>query len=586
MDRAKPKSSVTSSTDQRHDGRVQHAGGGWRETIESIVIAFILAFLFRTFEAEAFVIPTGSMATTLMGRHKDVVCPECGMPYQVNASEEVDKNGRLISGEDRPWIRGGVCPNCSFEMSFVSLDGQVTVPSYKGDRILVAKQAYAIEDPKRWDVLVFRYPQEAATNYIKRLVGLPGETVKIAQGDVLTRANGNASFSIARKPPAKVAALLWDVHDNDHLCARLQARGWPPRWRQWPSTPSHSGRDAWVSDDGHRRFMIEEATEEVTWLAYRHIVPSTEVWEAVEAGLPWEPLWEKPRLITDMMAYNSQITSTTFPLGYADSIDRNESQGLHWVGDLALQCMVSVEEANQNGSLTLLLVEGGRHFRCVFDLNNDKVRFAIEGVPDYSPSADTTDLTHGTHRLCFANVDDQLLLWIDDRLLEFDSATQYAAFARCIPTEEDLTPIRIGARATKLTIEHLEVKRDLYYIAAHQSRLNDYTFLPFPLDSERKIAAFLSDPQRWAPVYEEQMRSVEFELLPDQFFVLGDNSARSQDGRLWGRGEHFFHRRLIVGKAIMIYWPHAWDTTYGVGLPGTDLRVPFYPNFSRMGRIR
>ena len=33
-----------------------------RETVESIVVAFILAFLFRTFEAEAFVIPTGSMA--------------------------------------------------------------------------------------------------------------------------------------------------------------------------------------------------------------------------------------------------------------------------------------------------------------------------------------------------------------------------------------------------------------------------------------------------------------------------------------------------------------------------------------------
>src|SRR5438067_1059753 len=41
----------------------------WRETIESIVVAFVLAFLFRTFEAEAFVIPTGSMAPTLYGQH-------------------------------------------------------------------------------------------------------------------------------------------------------------------------------------------------------------------------------------------------------------------------------------------------------------------------------------------------------------------------------------------------------------------------------------------------------------------------------------------------------------------------------------
>src|SRR6266516_2119041 len=68
------------------------AAPGWgrsaRETIESIAIAFALAFLFKTFEAEAFVIPTGSMAPTLMGRHKDVDCPKCGYRYQVSASEE------------------------------------------------------------------------------------------------------------------------------------------------------------------------------------------------------------------------------------------------------------------------------------------------------------------------------------------------------------------------------------------------------------------------------------------------------------------------------------------------------------------
>jgi hypothetical protein len=62
-----------------------------RETIESIVIAFVLAFLFRTFEAEAFVIPTGSMAPTLMGKHKDVDCLKCGHRYRVTASEEGDE---------------------------------------------------------------------------------------------------------------------------------------------------------------------------------------------------------------------------------------------------------------------------------------------------------------------------------------------------------------------------------------------------------------------------------------------------------------------------------------------------------------
>ena len=54
-----------------------------RETVESIVIAFILAFLFRTFEAEAFVIPTGSMAPTLYGRHKEATCQTCGFKIVV-----------------------------------------------------------------------------------------------------------------------------------------------------------------------------------------------------------------------------------------------------------------------------------------------------------------------------------------------------------------------------------------------------------------------------------------------------------------------------------------------------------------------
>ncbi len=68
------------------------SAGSWdrtvRETVESIVIAFVLAFLFRTFEAEAFVIPTGSMATTLMGRHLDIDCPKCRFRYEFALRDE------------------------------------------------------------------------------------------------------------------------------------------------------------------------------------------------------------------------------------------------------------------------------------------------------------------------------------------------------------------------------------------------------------------------------------------------------------------------------------------------------------------
>src|SRR5262249_59021508 len=91
-----PKASTTRDVkekDKANDPKKDKpADGGWRETIESIAMAIILALLFRGFVAEAFVIPTGSMAPTLMGRHKDVKCPEGGQWDQTGASNEWNQN--------------------------------------------------------------------------------------------------------------------------------------------------------------------------------------------------------------------------------------------------------------------------------------------------------------------------------------------------------------------------------------------------------------------------------------------------------------------------------------------------------------
>src|SRR3982751_2615791 len=61
-------------------------GKGVKETIESILIAFILAFVFRAFVVEAFVIPTGSMAPTLLGANMRYHCDDCGYDFTVNYS--------------------------------------------------------------------------------------------------------------------------------------------------------------------------------------------------------------------------------------------------------------------------------------------------------------------------------------------------------------------------------------------------------------------------------------------------------------------------------------------------------------------
>src|SRR5271154_5875098 len=93
-------------THRQDGGRVPNAPGpgdspakkthSGRESIESFVVVF-LGFLIWGLEAEGFVIPTGSMAPTLMGRHKEIVCPQCGYLYTVNADREVEPTGRASS---------------------------------------------------------------------------------------------------------------------------------------------------------------------------------------------------------------------------------------------------------------------------------------------------------------------------------------------------------------------------------------------------------------------------------------------------------------------------------------------------------
>ena len=188
-----------------------------RETIESIIIALILAFLFRAFEAEAFEIPTGSMGPTLLGRNKDVECPKCGFGFQAGVSFEVDDSGRPVYF-DRDWLPPGrqglagrrvtaetcTCPNCRYTLSVDpvhAVDDLLPVKhpySYSGDRIWVSKAPYVVSDPKRWDVSVFKYPLGANINYIKRIVGLPNETVRIHWGNIHTSPLGTSAFEVAQ----------------------------------------------------------------------------------------------------------------------------------------------------------------------------------------------------------------------------------------------------------------------------------------------------------------------------------------------------------------------------------------------------
>lgn len=586
-DRGEATGEKHAASREKRSAAQESTSGAWlREIVEAICVALILAFLFRTFEAEAFVIPTGSMAPTLMGRHKDLVCDECGYPFQVGTSEEVDKENGHATGK---LVVGGTCPNCRHTMSVGpnQPDGQ-EFPSYKGDRILVTKYAYHLHEPERWDVIVFKYPGAAATNFIKRLIGLPNETVRIHHGDIWIRddKNGDGDFHIARKPPKKIIAMMQPVYDAEYSAADLAEAGWPPRW----SVDGAGHKEHWETSGWGRSFETGGQAPGDTWIRYQHLTPTWDDWERIESGLPISADAPKPRLISDFVAYNTNDSVDLRRVDYRrgpiePAAPRGEQLGLDWVGDLIVECRVTV--AGDQGEVLLDLVESGRHFTCRIDVSSGEARFLVD---DQELAREPTRLRGpGTYDLRYANVDDQLVLWVNGRptVIAYDGQPW-----RPPEIDDRDRPVRIGSRDVALSVERLRVFRDIYYIAhtrASQSPMYDFAVekspfrmlpvTPYMGDQFRKMVEDLMwNPQRWETFANGNM--LEFTMEEDQFFVLGDNSPQSEDGRFW-RHEHFVRRELLIGKALAVIWPHSLDH-----IPGTAIPFPYFPNFQRMKLVR
>jgi signal peptidase I len=101
------------------------------------------------------------MAETIRGVHRQVVCRDCRYPF--------------ACGSDTRRIRPrAICPNCGFAEN--DLEGQ---PDIAGDRLLVHKSAFSVRPPGRWEPVAFRHPERASQACVKRLIGLPGESIQI-----------------------------------------------------------------------------------------------------------------------------------------------------------------------------------------------------------------------------------------------------------------------------------------------------------------------------------------------------------------------------------------------------------------------
>ena len=564
---------------------------GIRETVEIGVTVLIFALLLRAFDVEAFVVPTGSMAPTLMGRHKDVQCPQCKYPYQVGASEEMSESGEPTGNR----TIAGTCPLCRFTADLSpnnTLDRDY--PSYNGDRLLVGKFSYHVRDPERWDIAVFRYPLNAPVNYIKRLVGLPNETLRIQYGDLWVKPDGADAFVVARKPPRKILAMMQPVYDNDYTVPALVQKGLPMRW-----APVEADRQpgAWTTAQDLKSFHTDGTAPEEVWLGYRHLVPSYEDWAHLVGAAPAPPERPKPQLISDMTAYDThQVWPSGDSVGAPPALPRGLGPlptpwllGVNWVGDLVLECELDV--AAPSGDILMDLVQGGRHFLCRLDVAQGTVELSIRGVQGFRATSSSGMRGPGKHSVRSANVDRQLLLWLDGRLVAFDGPTTYdAAVDTTVPGADDLIPVRIGSRGAAVRASHLRIFRDIYYVAQkvrhRDERVDIYSDLEpsvagslLDYAAPERAAQFLSSPAEWS-VFGSR-RSVEFKLQKDQYFMLGDNSTGSKDSRLWDPTLYYVRRDLLIGGAIFVYWPHSWDR-----IPGTGIWLPMFPNFARMRLVR
>ncbi|MBY0309062.1 MAG: S26 family signal peptidase, partial [Phycisphaerales bacterium] len=138
-----------------------------KETIISVIIAFTMAFVFRSFVAEAFIIPTGSMAPTLNGAHMRVTSPYTGEDWGVSPPLNIDGNSQnpYPSQSERSSVLGAGRrlvmhdPVTGLEVS--DSEGRVRA----GDRIFVLKFLYGIQSPEPYDVVVFKNPTMPDENY-------------------------------------------------------------------------------------------------------------------------------------------------------------------------------------------------------------------------------------------------------------------------------------------------------------------------------------------------------------------------------------------------------------------------------------
>ena len=475
-----------------------------RHTIESIGVAIVLAFVLRAFLVEAFVIPTGSMAPGLMGEHFDLTCTHCGYEFDFGYL------GPALTRSQTTSPKTAYCPNCR---RAYPTDNAHWSHVNGGDRVLVLKFLYDFSEPKPWDVVVFRNPQNNRENFIKRLIGLPGETIEIVRGDIWFQAPGDETWQIRRKPD-KVQEAMWTVvYDNDYPVADPSADDPAPRWisageadaAHWDLTGNQGRLFRYRSDSGRPARLIFDGDELALFPFYAYNRKAE----------------SQPAIRYD----NNHDVCTDLQLSAVFVPESSDSR-------IALRLDVIdhrlVAEIAADGTVRLWR-QGLRGEEA-----GDSVWFA-DGAWSLWQEAQIDPLTPGRGAvLAMANVDFRLSLSVNGQRVLASSDEQYPADHDALKRRlrnRELLPMpaaEITASGGGCELLHIRLDRDVFHTNAGLAEPTGITsrYADHHPDFRDEVVSWAHRPG-WG-VFDSPIT-----LQDDAFFVLGDNSPQSLDSRRW-----------------------------------------------------
>lgn len=530
-----------------------------KETIESIVIAFILAFAFRAFVVEPFIIPTGSMAPTMLGAHAQIACPSCGYRFDVGIDQSQLGPESLVPNASID------CPMCNYEVPT-----KIGTKARSGDRILVDKFSYHLTDPSRWDVVVFKAPQAQRvngvpaprSNFIKRLIGLPGERIVLLDGDVFIAPVGTNDFSIARKtdPLAnrhweKVQRAVWQPIYHSQFVPVEDARADAPNRDQL-----HAWRVPWVANTGQwdlgtarrpsRVYRFEGGVGEIQFqMAAEHGTPQ---YNTQRNKYPYNQVGGSTNPIEDIRlaaSFTPRATQATLTLSTTARLDRPGS------GPETLAARI-----NTDGRVELIAINE----------QGDERTLSEARLKRQLNSGIATDI-----ELWF--VDDEASVWINGKQqLVYRIDLTWDQIAARQPM--DATP-RIAIKVESdgpVDLRRIELDRDLFYDPS------GYTAGGYSRAQAKRVEGKLELGD--LPL-DLRQQSADHDA---ELFCVGDNQPASKDGRDWAGVDAWIQKRhfngaqrlgvvprgLLVGRAVVVYYPAPH------GLAPEDPGV--FPDFGRM----